>query len=117
MTQPPLLSASFPVSLPSCSFRPPSSFPDRRSPCACPLPCPSVPLTRSVNSLSGSSAGVYVGCIWTEFGDLISAHYAARGGGQAVTGNGLAFMVGRISYTLGLTGRFSGSRLGVRWRC
>ena len=65
---------------------------------------PSRPL-RSPASLSSSATGVFVGCIWTEFGELLGQHYAARGGAAAVTGNGLAFMSGRLSYTLGLTGR------------
>jgi acyl transferase domain-containing protein len=46
---------------------------------------------------------VFVGCIWLEYAELLSAHGAASGAG-AVTGNGLAFMAGRLSYTFGLTG-------------
>ncbi len=57
---------------------------------------------RPTSSLNGSSVGVFVGCIWTEFGELLSAHHPARA--QAVTGNGLAFMAGRLSYTFGFTG-------------
>lgn len=51
----------------------------------------------------GSSVGVFVGCIWSEYGELLAG---AGGGGssQVVTGNGLAFMAGRVSYTFGLTG-------------
>lgn len=51
--------------------------------------------------------GVFVGCIWLEFGELLAAVGAAGGGGggaHVVTGNGLAFMAGRVSYTFGLTG-------------
>ena len=58
----------------------------------------------SFSNPSGTSTGVFVGCIWTEFGDLIGLHYGSKGGASAVTGNGLAFMSGRLSYTLGLTG-------------
>jgi len=68
---------------------------------------------RSSNDLLGSSVGVFVGCIWTEYGELLASHQEQgslkRGGGgagssQVVTGNGLAFMAGRVSYTFGLTG-------------
>jgi hypothetical protein len=41
--------------------------------------------------------------IWTEHADLLAAHKAV-GGASVVTGNGLAFMAGRVSYTFGLTG-------------
>ena len=60
----------------------------------------------------GSPAGVYVGCIWLEYGELLrgAGLGSAKGGAQAVTGNGLAFMAGRVSYTFGLTGGGGGSR-------
>jgi acyl transferase domain-containing protein len=70
--------------------------------------------SRSSTDLLGSSVGVFVGCIWSEYGELLAAHQehssSARGGSmgssQVVTGNGLAFMAGRVSYTFGLTGVF-----------
>eukprot|EP00889_Picochlorum_renovo_P002061 jgi/Picre1/29091/NNA_004484.t1 len=52
----------------------------------------------SSRNLSGSSTGVYVGCIWLEYGDLLSSLNIPTGA-HMVTGNGLAFMSGRI-YTL-----------------
>jgi acyl transferase domain-containing protein len=66
----------------------------------------------------GTGTAVFVGCIWTEFGDLLAMHgslpsnrpnnpasgSAGTGGAQAVTGNGLAFLAGRVSYTFGMTG-------------
>jgi acyl transferase domain-containing protein len=64
---------------------------------------------RGLSAFHGSHTGVYVGCIWSEFGDIIAKHDSMGGnkGGNAmaVTGNGLAFMAGRVSYTFGLTGR------------
>lgn len=57
----------------------------------------------SLESLAGSSTGVYVGCIWLEYGDLL-AGLNIPAGAHMVTGNGLAFMSGRISYAFGLVG-------------
>jgi acyl transferase domain-containing protein/NADPH:quinone reductase-like Zn-dependent oxidoreductase/acyl carrier protein/thioesterase domain-containing protein len=54
-------------------------------------------------TLMGSSTGVYVGCIWLEYGDLLSG-LGVPAGAHMVTGNGLAFMSGRVSYTFGLVG-------------
>lgn len=56
-----------------------------------------------MSSLLGSPTGVYVGCIWLEYGDLLTAS-GIPAGAFVVTGNGLAFMSGRISYTFGFTG-------------
>ena len=67
------------------------------------LPSACLP-ARSPRELLGSPTGVFVGCIWSsEFGELL-AHHGAHRGSQAVTGNGLAFMAGRLSYSFGLTG-------------
>ena len=66
----------------------------------------------------GSSVGVFVGCIWSEYGDLL-AGLGGAGSSQVVTGNGLAFMAGRVSYTFGLTGEchllFRGMHLSYVW--
>lgn len=51
----------------------------------------------------GTSTGVFVGCIWLEYVELL-AHHGVRGSGQVVTGNGLAFMAGRVSYSFGWSG-------------
>ena len=101
---------------------------------------------RSADSLLGSPTGVYVGCIWLEYGELLAAQGNAAGAymvtgrwgsvrmaagneGRAgstiaaalqhgicpntphrrpprpvFVGNGLAFMAGRVSYSLGLIG-------------
>lgn len=57
----------------------------------------------STKELLGSPTGVYVGCIWLEYGELLAAA-GNPAGAYMVTGNGLAFMSGRVSYTLGLIG-------------
>ena len=54
-------------------------------------------------ALVGSPTGVYVGCIWLEYGDVATAA-GNPPGAYMVTGNGLAFMTGRVSYALGLVG-------------
>ena len=53
--------------------------------------------------LIGSPVGVFVGCIWLEYADLLWKH-GLQGSSQIVTGNGLAFMSGRVSYTFGWNG-------------
>jgi len=46
---------------------------------------------------------VFVGCIWLEDAELL-AQYRNSSRSVLVTGNGLAFMAGRLSYTFGLSG-------------
>lgn len=58
---------------------------------------------RAVSQLSGAAGGVYVGCIWLEYAELL-AHHGIQDSSLIVTGNGLAFIAGRLSYTFGLTG-------------
>jgi acyl transferase domain-containing protein len=58
---------------------------------------------RTPRQLLGASGGVYVGCIWLEYAELL-AQYNNPSNSMMVTGNGLAFMAGRLSYTFGLTG-------------
>ncbi len=48
-------------------------------------------------------AGFFMGCIWLEYSDLL-AQGGAKMGAHTVTGNGLAFMAGRVSYAFGFTG-------------
>ena len=63
---------------------------------------------------------MYVGCIWLEYGQLLEGLSssgpgwgpAGAAGVQAVTGNGLAFMAGRVSYTFGFTGGGGGGGAG-----
>lgn len=48
-------------------------------------------------------AGVYVGCMYQEYTDVV-INTSQKLPPQAVVGSGLSFMVGRVSYTYGLTG-------------
>jgi len=57
----------------------------------------------NMGALTGSDTGVYVGCIWLEY-DQILATAGIPAGAFTVTGNGLAFMSGRVSYTFGFVG-------------
>lgn len=57
-------------------------------------------------SLSGSrkaSTGVYVGCVWQEYQVLLE-HLHVTPTVAVLTGSGMNFMIGRVSYTLGLQG-------------
>lgn len=58
---------------------------------------------RSMHQLIGAAGGVFVGCIWLEHAELLTS-YGNPSSSMLVTGNGLAFMAGRLSYTFGLTG-------------
>jgi hypothetical protein len=57
-------------------------------------------------SLAGTapaSTGVYVGCVWQEYALYLEhAHVAPTV--AVLTGSGMNFMVGRVSYTFGLQG-------------
>ncbi|GFH18522.1 uncharacterized protein HaLaN_15343, partial [Haematococcus lacustris] len=67
---------------------------------------------RSLAALHGSDAGVFVGCIWSEWGEALALQQGGAGrvgprwltSSQVVTGNGPAFMAGRLSFTFGATG-------------
>lgn len=48
--------------------------------------------------------GVYVGCMWQEYLEVVTTAQSGKPAAQAVTGNGISFMVGRLSYTFGFTG-------------
>ncbi len=52
---------------------------------------------------AAGAAGVYVGCMYTEY---LNGPVAAAGEADAdsagITGHGLSFLVGRVSYTFGL---------------
>ena len=62
-----------------------------------------VPLLPPPQVYRGTNTGVFVGCMWLEYGELLTAH-GAGGGAFVVTGNGLAFLAGRVSYAFGFTG-------------
>lgn len=48
-------------------------------------------------------AGVYVGCMWHEWADVMVTH-GMEMTPRSIVGNGASFMVGRLSYTFGLQG-------------
>lgn len=50
-------------------------------------------------------AGVYIGCMYAEYAHLLLEAGMAISAGTA-TGNSMSFMVGRLSYTFGLSGDF-----------
>ncbi|KAL0028699.1 hypothetical protein WJX79_000447 [Trebouxia sp. C0005] len=49
----------------------------------------------SAVDMSGSSTGVFLGCMWVEYPDLLMKH-GLTSGAYTVTGNGLAFLAGRV---------------------
>ena len=50
-----------------------------------------------------ASTGVYVGCVWQEYQALLE-HLHVTPTVAVLTGSGINFMIGRVSYTLGLQG-------------
>ena len=57
-------------------------------------------------ALAGAPAeamGVYVGCVWQEYAAALE-RLAVSPSVAVLTGSGLNFMVGRVSYTFGLQG-------------
>ena len=52
---------------------------------------------------SPSTMGVYMGCVWQEYPALMDALHVPSSA-QVLTGSGMNFMVGRVSYTFGLQG-------------
>ena len=50
-----------------------------------------------------ASTGVYVGCVWQEYQVLLE-HLHVTPTAAVLTGSGINFMIGRVSYTLGLQG-------------
>jgi hypothetical protein len=51
----------------------------------------------------GARTGVYVGCMYQEYTQL-QFNLGLKIGPSVATGNGLSYMVGRLSYAFGLTG-------------
>ena len=64
---------------------------------SCTSPCCSVAGFHDIYTV------LFVGCMWLEYGELLTAH-GVGGGAFVVTGNGLAFLAGRVSYAFGFTG-------------
>ena len=57
-----------------------------------------------------ASTGVYVGCVWQEYQVLLE-HLQVTPTVAVLTGSGMNFMIGRVSYTLGLQGMLQPSSL------
>ena len=55
------------------------------------------------SSAARASTGVYVGCVWQEYARLLE-HARVPPTTAVLTGSGMNFMVGRVSYTFGLQG-------------
>ncbi|GAB4814934.1 hypothetical protein N2152v2_001980 [Parachlorella kessleri] len=55
------------------------------------------------NTTSKLSVGAYVGCMYQEYLDVVTAG-SNKLAAQALTGNGDSFLVGRLSYTFGFQG-------------
>lgn len=55
---------------------------------------------------SEASAAVYVGCVWQEYHTMLE-HQRIKPTVNILTGSGMNFMVGRVSYTFGLQGTLS----------
>ena len=54
-------------------------------------------------SSSPASTGVYIGCVWQEY-QLLLEHLRVPPTVHVLTGSGMNFMIGRVSYTFGLQG-------------
>lgn len=64
-----------------------------------------------------ATAGVYVGCMYTEYLDgALAPQGIADSASAAVTGHGLSFLVGRVSYTFGLQASVFGRWNIYLWR-
>ena len=57
----------------------------------------------AVENAVDTSAGVFLGAMWTEYENFLNLFYGYSHGYSA-TGNGLSFLVGRPSFTFGLIG-------------
>ncbi len=60
-------------------------------------------ICNSNQATGGGRTGVYVGCMYHEWLDVMVAAGMALAP-RSFVGNGAAYMVGRLSYTFGLTG-------------
>lgn len=61
-------------------------------------------LKGSTGSVVGLSVGVYVGCMYHEHLDVVTSA-STKLSPQAIVGNGAPYMVGRLSYTFGFSGK------------
>ena len=62
---------------------------------------------------TAAMAGVYIGCMYSEYLDgVLAPQGVADAASAAVTGHGLSFLVGRVSYTFGLQVRLAARSVG-----
>lgn len=59
--------------------------------------------TPALSGTSASSTGTYVGCVWSEY-QVLQDNQRLRPSVASLTGSGLNFLVGRVSYTFGFQG-------------
>jgi len=57
----------------------------------------------AMDGSSPATTGVYVGCVWQEY-QLLLEHLRVPPTVHVLTGSGMNFMIGRMSYTFGLQG-------------
>lgn len=60
--------------------------------------------TLDVASSNPATTGTYVGCVWSEY-MVLQETCGVQPNVAALTGNGLTFLAGRVSYTFGLQGK------------
>lgn len=60
----------------------------------------------ALQSSSPASTGVYVGTVWEEY-QVVQDHLKVPSSVSVLTGSGLSFLIGRVSYTFGLQGTCS----------
>jgi acyl transferase domain-containing protein len=58
---------------------------------------------KSLQDAEEASTGVYVGCVWQEYQVLLD-YLQVTPTVAVLTGSGMNFMVGRVSYSFGLQG-------------
>lgn len=62
----------------------------------------------ALRGTSPTSTGTYVGCVWSEYPALLDSQRLQTSPAY-LTGSGLSFLAGRVSYTFG----FQGEGLGL----
>lgn len=67
----------------------------------------------SMHPVPWQATGVYVGCMYQEYASLLT-DAGMKLTAATATGNSLAFMVGRVSYTFGLAGETRRATAGPR---
>jgi hypothetical protein len=76
--------------------------------------CPPPPLQDAAPALGGTSlasTGTYVGCVWSEY-QVLQDSQRLKPSVASLTGSGLNFLVGRVSYTFGFQGEAAAAAAG-----